>query len=170
MTFDLSTQKRIAGSILKAAPKRVRFDPTRLNDIKAAITKVDLGRLISEGVISAIPARGVSRVRARKIAKQKAKGLRQGPGSLEGKATARAPAKLAWMSRIRAQREFIQELREKEIVTNDSYRILYGKSKGGFFRSIRHIKIYINEQNLAVKPAKSAPATKTAASKAAKTE
>lgn len=154
MTFDLQLQKRLAGTILKAAPKRVRFDPSRLNDIKAAITKTDIKVLISEGAISAIPARGVSRVRARKNALQRSKGLRKGPGSKEGKATARNPSKAAWIKKIRAQRDFLEELREKGVITNENYRVLYRKSKGGFFRSVRHIKIYMNEQNLATREAK----------------
>jgi large subunit ribosomal protein L19e len=154
MTFDLQTQKRLAGTILKSAPKRVRFDPARLHDIKAAITKADIKTLINEGAISAIPKSGVSRSRARHNAKQRAKGLRKGPGSKEGKATARNPSKAAWMAKIRAQRKFIADLKEKKIITLEHYRILYTKSKGGFFRNIRHIKIYLNEQNLATRPAK----------------
>lgn len=154
MTFDLTLQKRLAGKILKSAPKRVRFDPAHLHDIKAAITKTDIKGLISQGIIGVEPKRGVSRVRARKTASQRAKGLRKGPGSKEGKATARNPSKAAWIAKVRAQRDFLQELREKKIITNENYRVLYRKSKGGFFRSVRHIKIYLNEQNLATRPAK----------------
>ena len=153
MTFDLQLQKRLAGQIMKSAPKRVRFDPSRLHDIKAAITKTDIKGLISEGVITVIPKRGISRVRARHTARQRAKGLRKGPGSKEGKATARNPSKRAWIVKVRAQREFLQELREKKIITLENYRTLYAKSKGGFFRSVRHIKIYVNEQNLTTRPA-----------------
>lgn len=154
MTFDLQTQKRLAGAILKAAPKRIRFDPARLHDIKAAITKRDVNTLIKQGVITVIPKRGVSRARAVHNAIQRAKGLRKGPGSKEGKATARNPSKKAWISKIRSQRRFIEELREKKIISLENYRVLYAKSKGGFFRNVRHIKIYLNEQNLATRPAK----------------
>ena len=154
MTFDLQTQKRLAGVVLKASSKRVKFDPARLNDIKAAITKHDIKGLVAEGVITLVPKRGVSRGRARHVAKQRAKGLRKGPGSKEGKATARNPAKLEWMSRVRAQRTFLAELKDKKIITLATYKTLYGKSKGGFFRNIRHIKVYLNEQGLAERPAK----------------
>lgn len=154
MTFDLKTQKRLAGTILKAAPKRVRFDPAKLHDIKAAITKHDINTLIKQGVISVIPKRGVSRVRAIHVAAQRAKGLRKGPGSKEGKATARNPSKRAWINKVRSQRKILEELRDKKIITLQSYRTLYAKSKGGFFRNVRHIKVYINEQNLATRPAK----------------
>ena len=154
MTFDLSLQKRLAGQVLKAAPKRIRFDPIRLNDIKAAITKMDIKSLIAEGAISVIPARGVSRVRARKFAQQRAKGLRKGPGSKKGKVTARTPAKQEWMNKIRAQRTFIKELRKNGIITPEGFQHLYRKSNGGFFRNVRHVKVYMNEQNLVTRPAK----------------
>jgi large subunit ribosomal protein L19e len=152
MTFDLDLQKRLAGQIFKSASKRVRFDPARLNDIKAAITKTDIKVLISQGAITVLQKQGVSRVRARKRATQRSKGLQKGAGSKEGKATARNPSKRAWMSKVRAQRDFLNELKEKKIITPGSFRTLYSKSKGGFFRSVRHIKIYINEQNLTSRP------------------
>ena len=66
MTFDLTLQKRLAASVLNATPKRVRFDPARLNDVKAAITKQDIKMLVNDGIITAVPARGVSRVRGTK--------------------------------------------------------------------------------------------------------
>jgi large subunit ribosomal protein L19e len=154
MTFDLKTQKRLAGSILKASPKRIKFDPSRLHDIKAAITKHDIKQLINDGVIAVAQKKGISRVRAKKIAIQRSKGLRSGPGSKEGKATARNPSKAAWMAKVRAQRKFLAELKEKSIVSHETYRQLYLKSKGGFFRNVRHIKIYMNEQGLATRPAK----------------
>jgi large subunit ribosomal protein L19e len=160
MTFDLQTQKRLAGTIMKSAPKRVRFDPARLHDIKAAITKADIKKLIDQGVIDVIAKKGVSRSRAKHVASQRAKGLRKGPGSKEGKATARNPSKAAWMAKVRAQRNFLMELREKKILTLENYRVLYTKSKGGYFRNVRHIKIYLNEQNLATRPAKDAAKTK----------
>lgn len=153
-SFDLSLQKRIAADVLKATPKRVRFDPARLNDVKAAITKEDIRTLVMDGIITAVPIRGVSRVRARHIANQRSKGLRKGPGSREGKATARNPSKDAWMTKVRAQRNFLKELKDKGIITNTTYRHLYLKSKGGFFRSVRHIKIYVNERSLATREAK----------------
>ena len=39
-------------------------------------------------------------------------------------------------------------LREKEIIEKKVYRDLYLKSKGGFFRSKRHLKLYIDEHGL----------------------
>ncbi len=148
MAYDLTLQKRLSADVLKATQKRVKFDPSRLNDIKAAITKEDIRELVREGLISAEPIKGVSRVRARKNAVQRSKGLRKGAGSREGKSTARNPSKEAWMRKVRAQRNFIKELKDKSILTSEGYRLLYRKVKGGYFRSVRHIKLYMNENNM----------------------
>lgn len=151
MAYDLTLQKRLAGQLLKASPNRVKFDPRRLNDIKAAITKADIRGLISEGIITAVPVRGVSRGRARHHARQRSKGLRKGPGSKKGTASARNDSKTVWIARVRAQRNFLKELKQKGILSATAFRDLYAKSKGGFFRNVRHIKIVMNERELAKK-------------------
>jgi large subunit ribosomal protein L19e len=101
--------------------------------------------LISDGHVSAAPLIGSSRVRARKTSAQKRKGLRRGAGSRKGKSS---PTKESWMIKVRAQRLFLKELKEKEHIAQDTYRSLYMKSKGGFFRSRRHIKLFIDDKRL----------------------
>ena len=144
----MKTQKRIAAKIMKTSPRKVKFSNERLADIKEAITKTDVRALIGEKAIKKQQAKGISRVRANKIKVQKSKGLRKGPGSRQGKRTAREPRKVTWMNKIRLQRTFIKELKEKELISNETYRDVYMKSKGGFFRSKRHIKIFLEDKNL----------------------
>lgn len=148
MTYDLTLQKRLAGTVLKVGPKRVRFDPARLNDIKNAITKEDIRQLISEGVISAVPERGISRSRAKKNTVQKSKGLRKGYGKRKGRASARTPTKTTWINRVRAQRAFLKELKEKKMISSADFNEMYRKAKGGFFRSVRHVKLVVNEREM----------------------
>ena len=144
----LTVQRRLAGSIMRCSPKRVWFDTERLEDIKEAITKQDLKIMIAEGAIRERPAKTVSRGRARVQAAQKAKGLRRGVGSRKGKKTARLSKKRSWINKIRIQRIFLKLLRAKELIEPKIYQNLYLKSKGGFFRSKRHIKLYIDDQKL----------------------
>lgn len=144
----LNVQKRIASMILKCSPKRIKFVTERLEDIKEAITRADLRSLVKDKAILGVQKKGISRVRANKIQKQKSKGQKKGQGKRKGKSTARAPKKEKWMAKIRTQRKFIKELKDKGLVANDTYRNLYLKSKGGFFRSKRHIKLYLNEHKL----------------------
>jgi large subunit ribosomal protein L19e len=145
--MDLKVQKRLAAQILNCGPGRVAFDDDRLEDIKQAITKRDLKLLIGDGAIIKKPGNFTSRFRARKLAAQKTKGRRDGPGTKKGKFAARFKPKQTWMFKIRVQREFIRLLLEKGIITRLAYRELYLKSKGGYFRSKRHIKLYLEEHD-----------------------
>jgi len=143
--MNLKVQKRLAAQIFGCSPDRVVFNDDRLDDIKQAITKRDLKLLIGDGAITKKAGNFTSKFRARKLAVQKRKGRRAGPGSKKGKATARANPKQIWMHTIRIQREFLALLLEKKIITRLAYRELYLKSKGGYFRSRRHIKLYLQE-------------------------
>ena len=144
-------QKKLASQILKCSKKRIWFDPGSLDEIKEAITKVDVRSLINQGIIKRKPIKGVSKSRARKRKEQRKKGRQKGHGSRKGKRTARLPKKKAWIGKIRIQREFIKLLRDKKLVDVSTYRSLYGKCSGGFFRSKRHIKLYIDEHELVKK-------------------
>jgi large subunit ribosomal protein L19e len=145
--MNLKVQKRLAAQILNCSPGRVTFDNDRLEDIKQAITKRDLKLLIGDGAITRKPGNFTSKVRARKLALQKRKGRRDGPGSRKGKFAARFKPKRTWMNLLRVQREFLKLLLEKKIITRQAYRELYLKSKGGYFRSKRHIKLYLQEHD-----------------------
>lgn len=146
--MDLKNQKRIAADILKCSAKRVLFMDAYLEDIKAAITKADLKVLINKGGIQKQPIKGVSRARANKTLRQKRKGLQKNKGSRKGKKTARLPRKESWMRKIRAQRDLLQTLKQKERITNATFKEISKKAKGGFFRNKRHIKLYLEERKL----------------------
>jgi len=149
--MQLTVQRRLASQVLNISPKRVSFDPVRLADIKEAITKADIRGLINQGAIRSVKPKGISKARTRKIKIQKSKGLRKGPGSRKGGPNARNPRKQAWITHIRVQRDFLQQLKEKNHLDTPTFGDLYGKAKGGFFRSKRHIKLYLEEHNLVVR-------------------
>ncbi len=155
---ELRFQRRLAAELLKCSEKRIHFDPEALEQAREAITKDSVRGLISTGVITKKPAKGVSRGRARQKARQKAKGRQRGPGSLKGKRGARLTKKKAWTNRVRVQRSLLRELRDKGYLEPGAYRMVAAKVKGGYFRSRRHIKLFIDEQKLAAKAApKAAP-------------
>ncbi|MBI4145711.1 50S ribosomal protein L19e [Candidatus Woesearchaeota archaeon] len=144
-------QKRLAAEVLNCGIGRVHLDPDKLEDIKKAITRFDVRRLIAQGVISKVQEQGVSRARAKKFDIQRGKGRHSGHGSRKGKVSARQNPKDKWVAGVRAQRSFLKDLRVKGLVSHESFKELYRKVKGGFFRSTKHIKIYMNEQDMFVK-------------------
>jgi large subunit ribosomal protein L19e len=149
--MNLLNKRILAAHVLGVGKDRLWFDMDRAEDIKAAITREDIRVLIREGVIRLKPVKGVSRSRAKQIAKQKSKGRKRGHGSRKGTAKARKPAKETWMEKIRSQRKMFNEFLESEIITKGTYSMLRLKAKGGFFRTKRHIKLYLEDKNLFVK-------------------
>ena len=146
--MKLRIQKRLAAQILKCSEKRILFDSSRLDEIKEAITKADIRGLIAVKAITKKPVKGISKVRVRKRKRQRSKGRQRGFGSKKGKKTARLPKKKAWANRVRIQRDFIKKLRDKKVISKKDYQNIYMKIKGGFFRSKRHIKLYLKERGL----------------------
>ena len=144
----LGVQRRLASQILKCGRNRIKFDANRLEEIKESITKSDIRSLIRAGAISKRRLLNTSRFWARLTKKQKTAGRRKGSGSRKGKKTARSNPKRNWMNRIRLQRKFIKSLRDKGTIAGPVYHELYMKSKGGFFRSLRHLKLYTIEKGM----------------------
>ncbi|MEK6816892.1 MAG: 50S ribosomal protein L19e [Nanoarchaeota archaeon] len=144
----LTSQRRVSAQLLKVGENKVWFDPERLQEVKEAITKADVRGLINNKVIQAKPDTGISGFRSKKIKTQKRKGRMQGPGSRKGSSRARLPRKTEWMAKVRAQRDFLKEIRASGLIDVATFRSMYLKIKGGFFRSRRHIKLYLNEHNL----------------------
>jgi len=141
-------QKRLAAKILDCSPYRIHLDPDKLGEIKEAITKFDVRRLISRGTITLVPKQGISQFRTRHVRAQKRKSRRVGHGSRKGTQATRADSKTQWMRNIRTQRDLLKRLRDHELITQQTFNTLYLKAKGGFFRSTRHIKLFLQEQEL----------------------
>ena len=145
---QLILQRRLAASLMNIGEKKVTFKNDSLDEIGKAITRDDVRALIQKGLITKSRAPEQSKVRVRKRLMQKRKGRRNSTGSRKGSQNARLNPKTSWISRIRIQREILKTLRAKNVLSKKDYQDLYKKSKGGFFRSRRHIKLYLSEHEL----------------------
>lgn len=147
----LNLQKRLAGQILKCSPKRIRFDTESLEEVKGAITKFDVLKLIQKGTIRKKQAEGISRVRAKEKLEQRKKGRKKGFGSRKGTKKARENTKRMWINKVRKQRNYLKHLKRKSLVSQIDYITLYNKVTGGFFRSAGHLKLYVEEKGMTKK-------------------
>jgi large subunit ribosomal protein L19e len=144
----MKLQKRLAAQVLKTSKQKVRIDPAKSEQVKEAITKFDVRKLIEQKVIVRVKKNGQSRLRARKRQEQKRKGRHRGVGLRKGKAGARTNRKQTWMNRIRAQRRLIHTFKLNKLVSPADYRKLYRLAKGGFFRSVKHIKAFAGDKGM----------------------
>lgn len=145
---SLKSQRRLAAQILKIGQNRVWIDPERMDEVEAVMTREEIRKLIHEGTIKPAPETGVSRGRARVLHGKKKKGLRSGLGSRSGAAHAKISKKAAWMSRIRALRRRLRELKQKKIITESSYRALYKMASSGRFSSVAEMERYMKTHEL----------------------
>ena len=146
--MNLTTQKRLAASILKVGLNRVWIDPERMEEVSMAITREGVKQLINNGAIKAKPQKGISSYRSKKLAEQKKKGKRKGRGSVKGAKKARNPKKQEWMTTIRALRKDLKEMRDANEIDATTYRKLYIMAKGGAFRSKSYMKSYARDHDL----------------------
>jgi len=140
--LSLKSQRRLAAQLLKVGANRVWIDPDRNEDVEVAITRSEIRKLIHEGTIKPLSAKGVSRARARVLQKKKKKGLRRGPGTREGSSTARVTKKDTWMLKIRALRRRLKEWKANRAIADDSYRRLYRIAGSGAFSSVADMERY----------------------------
>jgi len=146
--MNLTTQRRLAASILKVGVNRVWIDPEQVDEVSRAISREGVKQLINQNAIKARPQKGISSYRSKKLADQKKKGRRKGRGSIKGAKNARTPKKQAWMSTIRALRKDLKTMRDTEEIDPTTYRKLYRMAKGGAFRSKSYMKTYARDHEL----------------------
>jgi len=144
----MKAKRQLAARILKTSSKKIKVAPGAGEEVKKAITRSDIRGLIAVGKLIRVRPSLQSRVRARKIAVQKSKGRMKGQGKKKGAKYSKVNKKQRWMAKVRSQRAFLNELREKKIISGKDYRALYSKSSGGYFRNIRHIKLFITEHKM----------------------
>lgn len=142
----LSLQKRIAASVLKVGENRVWFDPSRINEIREAITKEDIRGLIKEKAIKKKPLIGTKRRAGRLRQKRRRKGRGRGPG--RKKRTVKNE-KREYILKIRKLRSYIRELKSQGIINAKENKKLMRLAKAGMFKSKEDIKEKIKwEKNL----------------------
>ncbi len=146
--MQITNQKKMAAQLLKCGVNRVWIHPSFVDQVAAAVQKDDIREFIEEGWIKARPIKGTSRVRARHIATQKAKGRMKGQGKRKGSANSRNPRKQRWMKTIRSQRRTLTELRDDGTIESTQYRYYYRKAKGGSYRSIAHMRQQMNSDGV----------------------
>jgi large subunit ribosomal protein L19e len=144
--MDLKNQRRMAADIMDVGKDRVWIDPDNQEKVDEAITRQDIRNLIEGGTIQKKDVKGTSKGRAREKKNQKQKGRRKGQGRRQGKKTARKSSKDKWMENIRAIRKELKEMRDEEEITQEQYRSLYDRAKGGFFRDTKHLKNYVENK------------------------
>ncbi len=164
MKMNLSSQKQIAGRILKCGVSRVRIRAGK--EVEEALTREDVRNLIRKGHIWKEQKKGTSKFKVKHRIRQKKRGRMKGHGSRKGKSGARKHTKDIWVEAVRPLRRTLRELRDSGNIDNKVYRKIYLMIKGGAFRNKKHLLYYLKDHEM-LKAGTREPAGK-AAKKAAK--
>ncbi len=137
----LTLQRRLAADILKVGETRVAMGPEHLEDIKNAITRSDIRKMISHGYITVKR----SKIKRPELYKKKRK---KGYGSRKGRLEAKVTKKERWINTIRPLRRMLKELRDKGTIDTMTYRKTYMLIKSGIFRSRSHLRVYLKQKGI----------------------
>ncbi|MFN3910185.1 MAG: 50S ribosomal protein L19e [Candidatus Anstonellaceae archaeon] len=140
------TVKRLAASILKVGKSRIWLDPNSSKRFSEVLTREDVKKLIQEGLIKKLPAKGRIKIEKKKSS---------GQGSRKGSKKARMNQKLSWMRKVRSQRKLLKKLiAEKKLQKSKAIKKVYLKIKGNQFRSKKVLLNYLKENKLLIESTK----------------
>ncbi len=131
--------KRMAASIMNVGESKIWIDSAQMTKAAEAMTRDDVRGLISQRIIRKRKDQGHSRGAARILHEKKKAGRKRGKGKRTGTKKARMQPKRMWVTKVRALRKKLRELR-KEGKVGDNYAALYKQIKGNAFRGKKQME------------------------------
>jgi len=134
--MNLRNKKALAIKTLKVGKEKIVFLPSRINEIKEAITKQDIKDLKKEGAIVVKDAKGRKKIQRRKKAR--------GPGKVKKKVNKR---KQEYVIMTRKLRKHIAGAKKRGSLPREEIIDIRKKIKNRKFSSLKNLKGYIKGLN-----------------------
>ena len=135
--------KEVAAGLLNVGTSKVWLSPLEMQKISEALTKEDVRGLMAQGLVRKRKDKGQSRARARALREKKRAGRKRGHGKRAGTRKARMKPKERWANQMRTQRAKLRALRKEGKLAEVTYRQVYLKIKGNYFRGAKHLEQFV---------------------------
>jgi len=132
--MKLEGKKELAARTLNVGKARIKFNNSRISEIKEAITKQDIRDLVESGAIIIIPILGRKKVERRQ--------RKRGPGKIRMKIIDK---KRKYITLTRKFRTFLSSLRKTGKIDEEDYKKIRREIKASIFRDINHFKERISQ-------------------------
>jgi large subunit ribosomal protein L19e len=134
--------KRAASEILGRGKNAIRFRPEGMEDIKKAITRDDVRRLIKDGTVIALKPRYELH---KKAVIERSKGI----GKRKGTAKARI-GRGVWEKKTRSQRLLLNQLKMMGKFDNTTFKRYYLLVKGNAFPDKKSLLLHLSDDGIKV--------------------
>lgn len=134
--------KRVASQILGRGENALKLRPESMDDIKKAITRDDVRKLIKDGVIIALKPKYELHKPAKTERKKRGRGRRRG--------SANARHGRTWEKKVRSQRLVLRQLRIMGKVDSPTFKRYYLLVKGNAFPDKRSLLLHLSDDGIKV--------------------
>ncbi len=134
--------KRIASQILGRGENALRLRPESMDEIKKAITRDDVRKLIKDGAVVAVKPRYELHKSTKTEKRKRGRGKRRG--------SAKARRGRVWEKKVRAQRFVLKRLKTAGKIDNATFKRYYLLVKGNAFADKRSLLLHLSDEGIKV--------------------
>jgi len=144
--MSMKFARRAAAEILNRGESAIRFNKNAIDEIKKALTKDDVRKLIQNGSIYAVKAKHNLSLNSKILKKKREEGRRRGFGRRKG--TRKARGGISWEKKVRSQRAVLKELKEMGKIDSSNFKKFYLLIKGNAFPDKASLLLHLKENGV----------------------